>query len=840
MFDADRQGGPAADETSALDKDASKMDTKSRGSVDTQTLAALEFPRLLESVAQLTQSRIGAQMVHRLYPSSDSAKVERRLRRLSQLREILEFASPPGLENIDEVSELLPRLEVEGAVLLPQELFVVADFLSSVSRADSFLTPSENGMDEAFRLKNRLTPLPKLGGRLRGLVGPGNSIKSSASTELQRVRRELSRKRDNLRAKLEKFITQGHMGGVFSDQVVTQRADRFVVPVRSDSKGKVQGILHDTSGSGATCFMEPLDAVEDNNQLAMLRNKEREEELRVLREVARELALNLQVLYEDLETLAKLDCLLAQARFAQRLDAVEPRLSNSYEMELNQARHPLLAWRALSRKNQVVPIDLSLGKGRDVLMISGANAGGKTVTLKTVGLITLMVMCGMHVPCQKGSLVSVFQQVAAEVGDEQDLNEALSTFTAHAGRLAWMTRNATRQSLFLIDEIGGGTDPGEGAALAMAVIDRLKRLGAKVLTTTHFHRLKAFAALTPGIENVSVTFDSGSGKATYRLHYGAPGLSDALAVSAGLGFPESVLHRANSYMDESEKQTIALLRQAQNDRRLAREELAKARAGTLAAAEDKQKARELLKAAKKERQGALAEGKRRVREVAHRMEGMLKDLLGEIEEKKKTGEILLPGAEKQKLYKARRDALAKVEEVVSGKSDAASFSTDKKALSGDKGKLVKQARVRVTSLGQAGTLLEDPVPDVQTVLVSVGVRGVRVRVSVADLEPLGNNSDKADNKSAPKRVSVRADAGDGLDLKVIGCTVDEAIPLVDKALDQALLAGRARLRVVHGMGTGRLKTAVRRYLSDHPCVLSTKNAPINLGGGGVTVAELRE
>jgi DNA mismatch repair protein MutS2 len=671
-------------------------------------------------------------------------------------------------------------------------------------------------------------------------VGPGNSIKSSASPELQRVRKELSRKRDNLRAKLESYINQGNMGGVFSDQVVTQRADRFVVPVRSDSKGKVQGILHDTSGSGATCFMEPLDAVEDNNQLSMLRNKEREEEIKVLREVARELSLNLQVLYENQETLAKLDCLLAQARFAQKLDAVEPRLGNTYEMELTQARHPLLAWRALSRHTQVVPIDIALGRGSDVLMISGANAGGKTVTLKTVGLITLMVMCGMHVTCQKGSLVSIFQQVAAELSDEQDLNEALSTFTAHARRLAWMTRNATKESLFLIDEIGGGTDPGEGAALAMAIIDRLKRLKAKVIATTHFHRLKAYAALTSGIENVSVTFDPDSGKATYRLHYGAPGLSDALAVSAGLGFPESVLRRANSYMDESEKQTIALLRQAQKDRRLAKEELAQAKAHALTAQEDKQKARELLKTARKERQGALAEGKRKVREVARRMEGMLKDLLGEIEEKKNSGKSLLPGAEKQKLYKARRDALAKVEEVLSGQEDKELKTAIPATPSKETGKLVKQARVKVASLGQTGTLLEDPDPDAQTVLVSVGVRGVRVRVSMADLEPLGKAADKKESNSAPRRVSVRADAGDGLDLKVIGCTVDEAIPMVDKALDQALLAGRARLRVVHGMGTGRLKAAVRRYLSDHPCVLSTRNESVKMGGGGVTVAELRE
>lgn len=807
---------------------------------DDQTLAVLELGPLLERVASLAVSPLGAERVRALRPCSDLAVVGRRQRRLSQLRQIMEEEGRPSLDGLDDVRPLLGRLGPVGAFLVPEELEVVADFLSAAGRAASFLAPSEERMDELFRLANQITPLPELAKELRRVIGPGHSVSSKASPELARVRREANRARERLRGELMGLVHDESLSPAFSDQVVTQRSGRFVVPVRADAKGRVSGIIHDTSGSGATCFVEPLSAVEGNNQLAMMTRREREEEIKVLVAVAQRLASESQALHENMRALAKLDCLLAQARFAERLECAEPVLTAAGEVELIKARHPLLAWRASGKPGLCVPINLGVSPGQRLLVLSGANAGGKTATLKTLGLITLMVMCGLHVPLERGSRVAVFETVAAEIGDEQDLDRDLSTFTAHAGRLAGMVNQAGPSSLFLIDEIGGGTDPSEGSALATAVLDWLGSKGAMVLATTHFHRLKAYATLHAGAQNVSVSFDRATGQATYQLHYGSPGFSDALSVAARLGFPPEILRAAETELDQAERQTVALLREAEQTRQEARQERAAASADRLVAKSERDKAKELKRQAAQERAGALAEGKRRVREVAKRFEGELAEVLGKTAQEREQGGKVKEGAVRQELYQARREALAQVEATAAEPKTEALRDEDNGAAG-----LKEGSAVQLTNLGQTGVLLEAPTPGRDTVPVSVGVAGVRVMVPLAELKPLpagAHTRPQAKGKGRGKGngVSVQASAGEGLDLNLIGKRVDEALPLVDKALDQALLAGRGEIRVVHGMGTGRLRAAVREYLTDHPAVASFRAGVRGEGGAGVTVAQVRQ
>ncbi|MCB2193248.1 MAG: Smr/MutS family protein [Deltaproteobacteria bacterium] len=807
-----------------------------RSCADAQTLAVLELGPLLERVASLSVSPLGAERVRALRPCPDLAVVGRRQRRLSQLRQLMEEEGRPSLDGLEDVRPLLNRLGPVGAFLVPEELEVMADFLSAAARAYSFLAPAEERMDELFRLANQITPLPELAKEIRRVVGPGHSVSSKASPELARVRREANRARERLRGELMGLVHYESLSAAFSDQVVTQRSGRFVVPVKADAKGRVAGIIHDTSGSGATCFVEPLSAVEGNNQLALLSRREREEEIKVLMAVAQRLAEQSQALSENIKAMAKLDCLLAQARFAERLECAEPVITDAGEVELIKARHPLLAWRAAGQKGQCVPINLQVSPQQRLLVISGANAGGKTATLKTLGLITLMVMCGLHAPLERGSRVAVFNAVAAEIGDEQDLDRDLSTFTAHAGRLAKMVNQAGPSSLFLIDEIGGGTDPSEGSALATAVLDWLGSKGSMVLATTHFHRLKAYATLHENAQNVSVSFDKATGEATYQLHYGAPGFSDALAVAARLGFPPEILQAAETELDQAERQTVALLREAEQTRQEARQERAAASADRLAAKGEREKAKELKRQAAQERAGALAEGKRRVREVAKRFEGDLAELLGQTQEKQKEQGNLREGAVRQELYQARREALAQVD------ATAAAPETDKpKGEETDLAGLKEGDAVELTSLGQTGVLLESPAPGRDTVPVSVGVAGVRVMVPLTEIKPLPAGAHtQPKGKAKSKGVSVQASAGEGLDLNLIGKRVEEALPLVDKALDQALLAGRSEIRVVHGMGTGRLRAAVREYLSGHPAVSSFRAGQRGEGGAGVTVAQVRQ
>jgi DNA mismatch repair protein MutS2 len=803
---------------------------------DAQTLAVLELGPLLERVASLAVSPLGTERVLALRPCPDLAVVARRQRRLSQLRDLMEQQGRPSLDGLSDVRPLLDRLGPQGAFLLPEELEVMADFLGAAGRAASFLAPCEGVHDELFRLANQITPLPELAKELRRIIGPGHSVSSAASGELARVRREANRSRERLRAELMGLVSDGSLGSAFSDQMVTQRAGRFVVPVRADAKGRVAGIIHDTSGSGATCFVEPLSAVEGNNQLALLNAKEREEEIKVLQRAAAKLAGQSQALAENVEALAKLDCLLAQARLAQRLDCAEPKLTAGGEVELIRARHPLLAWRAAQGKGGCVPIDLAIDPKTRVLVISGANAGGKTATLKTLGLITLMAMCGMHPPLDAGSRVAVFSTVAAEIGDEQDLGRDLSTFTAHAGRLAAMVRRAGPGALFLIDEIGNGTDPGEGSALAAAVLDWLAGKGATVLATTHFHRLKAYADLHPHAQNVSVAFDQATGEPTYQLHYGAPGFSDALAVAARLGFPQSIIAAAEADLDQAERQTVALLREAEAARQQARQERAEAQAARLAAQAEREQARRLKKQAAQERSGALAEGKRRVREVAARLERRLTAMLDQAGQAREQGREVKPGAVRQELYQARRQALAEVAQAA-GPVEPDAQAPEARERAG----LKEGDAVRLTRVGQQGVLLETPVKGRDTVAVSVGVAGVRVMVPLAELEPLPAGAHTPPSgKGRGKGISVQASGGEGLEIKLIGKTVDEALPLVDKALDQALVAGRRELKLVHGVGTGRLRAGVRQYLESHPAVASFRPGDRGEGGAGVTVAQLRD
>ncbi|MEW5911863.1 MAG: Smr/MutS family protein [Thermodesulfobacteriota bacterium] len=799
---------------------------------DAQTLTVLELEPLLMAVAGLAVSDLGRERVLALRPCAETAIVERRLRRLAELRSLLSEQEPPALDGLADIRPLISRLAVDGAYLVPQELEQVADFLSAVGRAAGFLEPAWQRFGELARLANQMTPLPELARELRRIIGPGHSVASAASPELARVRGAMGRAREGLRAQLMGLVHDSGLSGVFSDQVVTQRAGRFVVPVRTDAKGRVAGIIHDTSGTGATCFVEPLSAVEGNNQLSLLARQEKEEEVRVLIQAARNLAGQAQALAENLAALAQLDCLLAQARFCDRLHSSQPTLNAQGQVELLKARHPLLAWREAGGRGRCVPIDLNLSQGARVLVISGANAGGKTVTLKTVGLITLMTMCGLHPPLDAGSRVAIYERVLAEVGDEQNLAEDLSTFTAHARRLLLMLGQAGPGTLYLIDELGNGTDPSEGSALGMAVLERLRAAGASVLVTTHFHRLKAYAALTEGVENVSVAFDQATGQPTYQLHYGAPGFSDALAVAKGLGFPPELIAQAAANLDQGERQTVALLQQAQALRQEAEALRGAASADRLNAAAELEQVRELKRAARRERSGALAEGKRRVREVSRRLEERLNQLLARGQQEQEAGGEPKPGALRQELYQARRQALAEV--------DQAAAPAAPEPAPGDP-EAVRQLKegdaVELASLGQKGVLLEAPKPGEDKVPVSVGVAGVRVLVSLEELTPLPAGAHTPPQCSG---VFVQAAADDGLDLNLVGKTVDEALPLLDKAVDQAVLAGRPRLAVVHGVGSGRLRAAVREYLHGHPSVASLRPGERAEGGAGVTVVALRE
>lgn len=808
---------------------------------DPATWLALEIPTLLQKIASLATSRAGADMVMGLVPCQDLPTIERRQDRLSQLRGLLEQGQAPAINALDEVEPLLDRLAVSGAFLLPPELLLMADFLDSLQGVVGFLNNSgpdgpapDAPYNELARLANQMAPLPGVSKDLRKLVGPGNSVSSQASVELARIRRELARKRDALRLALGGLLQKDEFSGIFSDQIITQRADRFVLPVKSDAKGRMAGIIHDTSGTGATCFVEPLEAIEGNNQLALLLRQEKEEEERILRAASATLAKDLEALKQNHACLIKLDCLLAQAHFCNKLECHQPRLSAGGEISLYRARHPLLAWLGITQPGKkVVPVEISMAADKKVLVISGANAGGKTATLKTMGLLTVMAMCGMHVPCAENSRLVVFKRILAEIGDEQSLDLALSTFTAHASRLAAMVKQADDNALFLIDEIGGGTDPNEGAALALAVLKWLQDAGGRVMCTTHYHRLKAYASTTPGVENVSVSFEEASGQPTYQLHYGLAGFSGALTVSKTLGFPEELLELAREQLDRSESQTIALLHEAHQAREKAGQEYMKASAELLRAKEASQEAGLLLKSAKERQAGALAEGKRKVREMIRRFEQRLEKTLGKIEQANKEEQKISLGRARQELYEARRVCQEEMESALAPRPER-----PKPAPIGFS--ITEGQAVRLLNLQQHGVVMETPRPGQNLVPVAVGVKGVRIMAELNQLAPADKSAVNNGSPSTPVAVRVEAGAGSGLALELVGMRVDDALDKLDKALDEAVLAGRSGLEIIHGVGSGRLKAAVREYLGSHPFVAGYSSPANRPGSAGITQVTFKD
>jgi len=821
-------------------------------SIDEHTLKVLELPQLLVQIASLASSSVGADFTRHLSPSVNLVDGKRRQRRLTQLRVLIAERGRPDLSGLIDLRQLFFRLNMDGSYLLLEEIIFVINFLDATTRAVKFLDGNEGRFDELFYLKSSLTHLPDVAFYLKQIVGTENFVASSASIELSRLRREQNITRENLRKRLNNLLNRDDLTEVFSDRIITQRVNRFVVPIRADAKKKLTGIIHDTSSSGFTYFIEPLEVISSNNKLALLCKQEREEEERILAKASRMLAVHQQKLQENLKVLIKLDSLLAQAEFCERLQCVEAVLNSVGQIEFLAARHPLLAWRSVQGCGEVVPINICLGGGQQVLVISGANAGGKTAILKTVGLITLMVMCGLHASCLQQSRVALFSQILAEIGDDQSFDHNLSTFTAHAGRLSWMVQEAKIDSLVIIDEIGNGTDPGEGAALAIAVLDWLKKNKAKVFCTTHYHRLKAYAARAEGVENVSVAFSPISENPIFQPVYGLAGFSDALIICRSLAFPSALIKDAENQVDQSEAQTLAFMRQVRNMLDETQTVCVAAKVDRIVAIAEREQIQIMLKVVRRKQTGIMLDGKHRVREVALHMEKRLENLferasymqheinINNYINKVKRDVVLRPGKIRQEFYAERKKALRKVEATALSRSqltDSKIYSTALNELyilkAGDLVELINLG-------GQQGILLENPHPKLEKLSVSVGSGGVRVMVSMNELRPLFKDGFiKQKHKKSSSSFSIQTNMSDSFKLNIIGITINDALSKIDEALEQAFLARKTYLKV-YGVTTSQLCTAVCNFLDTHSYVLNTHCSVKKYLGAKSIVADLKK
>lgn len=782
----------------------------------------LEYPKILERLAHFCDFSASMDLARTLEPTASYDLAQARLTETAEARKLLSLQDLGigGAHDIRPQADLAAR----GGVLDPQQLLDVKVTLISCRELKKSL---EKKTDEYPRLADLALGLPESHGivdAVTRVLSERGEVLDSASEKLARIRREVRTARDRLMTRLQKYLTDS--ASKLQEQIITQRDGRYVIPLRAEFKGQIKAIIHDQSSSGATLFIEPLPVVELNNQVRELELAERDEERRILAELSALVGAHAEELKYGVENLAALDLIFAKAKYAEELKASEPILHDKkiengksavhpshFLFHLLQARHPLLD------PASVVPIDFNPKEGTRAIIITGPNTGGKTVALKTVGLLALMAQSGLHIPAQSGSELSLFRSVYADIGDEQSIEQSLSTFSGHITNIVHILKLADERSLVILDELGAGTDPQEGAALARAILMYLLERGVTTLVTTHHPELKNFAHVTEGVVNASVEFDLKTLRPTYQLTIGLPGRSNALAIARRLGLDEGILAAAKSEVAPENLRADKLLddiRKERNRTSREREKLEKARARLEAQTRELEKRLEKLE---DERREVLAKA---------RAEGEL-----EVAVLKQNIETL-----KQQLKKARQplDALKTVEEKLGSLEKKIEAPVERRP-SVDHAVPVKLGeRVLVGTLNAEGvvTALSESDAEVQ-------IGSVRLRAKLSDLirESAGDESASKKVVEAAYRSSTLGTRSPGIELDLRGHMAEDALDQLDRYMEQAYLAGLPFVRIIHGKGTGKLRQAVREALRGHPHVASFEEGSDKEGGAGVTVAKLR-
>ncbi len=734
-----------------------------------------------------------------------------------ELKEVLQTVGEIPLGGLKDLSDLLKRLEVEGTVLDVQEILGIHAMIVLAKGLKRFFQRPEVRAPLLQQKAARLSTHKALEREILHAVNPKGEILDRANPALSEIRRRLTETRERAKGILERLLRRQDLQPIFQEDIITLRNGRYVLLIKSEFKHRLEGIIHDQSQSRMSLYFEPLEVVPFNNEINVLASEEKEEEYRILSDLSRQIKEDLPSLRTDFEILGEFDCLNAMARLSLLLNGIKPLLNEEGKIVLKQARNPLLS---LQEGRKVVPVDLRLEGGVRTLIISGANAGGKTVALKTLGLLTLMVQSGLPIPVAEGSEAAIFQEVFAVIGDEQSMEENLSSFSAHLLHVNTLLEASGPRSLVLLDELGGGTNSSEGAALAMGFLDLFRAKGASLVLTTHFDGLKAYGFLYPDVENVSVRFDEKTLEPLYTLSYGTTGTSNALLVAERLGISEKVLGRARAHLVGSGEELTRILMSLEKARREAEEERLEWIRAREEADQERERLKEVLERIRRRREEIFSRAEERARRAVLKVEEELKTWLKR--EKEKTP------------AQVRRKEIHRIKETV-----LASFPRRRSGIRS--GGFIPGDRVKIESLGKEGILMQ---VEERTRRAEVVTEKARVSVPLGDLHRLPDleavtGGGKGLVEAPATQFPVKSAEEVLTELNVIGLTVDEALPLVDKFIDQAILHGRERVQIIHGIGTGKLRTAIHRYLNAHQGVKQTSPAEVRQGGAGVTVVELR-
>ena len=778
---------------------------------------ALELDKILEMVAEECSSQDGAQLARELEPVHTAAEAQWLLGETDAAFVAMAKYGAPSFYGMKNVTNPLRRAQAGGGLGL-RELLDIGATLRTIRGLTQWWGKSGNVTTALTPRFEVLAPNKYLEEKIFTCIVNEEEVADNASPALASIRRKIRAASQRVRDQLDKLIhSQAHQKHL-QESIVTQRGGRYVVPVKAEFRGEVPGLVHDTSSSGATVFVEPMSVVEANNEIRVLRSDEQDEIARILLELSGEAGSFADSIIESYHYAVELDLIFAKAQVAYKMKAVVPQVGEDGKIALHAARHPLIA------KEKVVPTDITLGVEFDTLIITGPNTGGKTVALKTIGLLTLMAMCGLMIPAGEGSRVAVFRHILADIGDEQSIEQSLSTFSSHMVNIIHIFEVADNSSLILLDELGASTDPVEGAALAEAIIQELRGRGVRLACTTHYAELKAYAIQTPGVENGSCEFDVATLRPTYRLLIGVPGKSNAFAITQRLGMDTAIVDRARELVSREGNAFEQVVGRLEEDRRKMEDELEALRASAAQAkanAEASQRLKDEAEAqAKKEIDRARQEAAQIVQKTRQRADA----LVGELEELRRQKNKQLSAEQKARLRSGLKELESSSDPVHQRRDD--NYVLPRPLVVGDE--------VLLYDIDKEATVLE--LPKDGTVLVQAGI--IKTRVPLENVRLLSKRQLKKKNptRTVTKNVST-PETSSSLDLR--GQTVEEALMEVDNFLDRASRMHLSQVTIIHGKGTGALRTAVQQHLRRCSQVKSFRLGTYGEGESGVTIAELK-
>lgn len=797
-------------------------------SVNRRHLSTLEYPKILHTLATHTSFSAGEEQALALEPTTNLNEIKQRLETTGEARALLEEEPSISVGGAHDVRPLVADAK-RGQVLPPADLLDVRDTLVAGRRLEKALSRLQAMVPNLARIAGRIRPCKTVIDEISRCIDERGEIRDEASPELARIRREVEIAHARIQDKLNNIISASRNASYLQEAIITRREGRYVIPLKAQYKDKIPGVVHDRSASGVTLFIEPLSVVDLNNRWRELQLEEEEEIRRILAALAHLVSENEEEIAATVEVLAELDLAFAKAKYAETIDGTRPKIKSFMDrtdghpgstVRLLGARHPLLD------PEGVVPIDVDLDDDTHVLVITGPNTGGKTVSLKTVGLLTLMAQAGLHIPAEAGSTLSPFEGVYADIGDEQSIEQSLSTFSSHMTNIISFLEEAGPRSLVLLDELGAGTDPAEGSALARALLEHFRRRGSTTFVATHYPELKSYAQLTPGVRNAAVEFDTETLSPTYRLTIGLPGRSNALTIARRLNLPEAIVGEAREMVSAEDLRTQDMLDDIHRLRVKMAEEREEAHTTRAEAQRTARDLRERLASIEQEREEILQEAREEAKETLETLESEVRklrsrlraaaepvDAVGAVEEELKELEAELPVAKPEETPTTLQE-YDHLDEVSKPSIEA-----------GD--------TVWVRPLNAKGSVLS--IDDGQA---EVQMGRMRTQVGLSALER--REAEEAEPVPVGVQTTTSSVSSPGSSIDLRGCTVDETLKRLDRYLDQAMRAGVPQARIIHGKGTGALRRAVRDFLSSHPLVNNYESADYREGGEGVTVAEIAQ